>query len=400
MGGRSVIRLKYVHAFRDRMGRMRYYFRRHGKRATLPGLPGSDEFMAAYAAQLREMPKQVEPRPKAAPGTFAALAIRYYGSPQYQSLSTTSRGNYRRVIDGFLEEHGHRQAHQMTREHVDIIIGKMANKPGAGIILLKRLRTLIRYAMALGWTDRDPTAGVKAYRSKEIHTWNEDEITAFEKHWPEGSRERLAFALLLYTGQRGSDVHRMLWTDIVGDTIRVAQQKTAAKLNIPIHASLSRLLAIANPDQATTLIATAYSKPFSVKGFGNMMSSAIRSAGLPRRCKPHGLRKAAARRLAEAGCSASEIMAITGHKTLAEVERYTRAAEQERLARQAIKRQSENKSGKLELDEVANTTDELLKINSLINKMALPRGLEPCFRREREITASSLVRSCPIIPIR
>ena len=101
MGGRGVIRLKYVHAFRDRMGRMRYYFRRHSKRATLPGLPGSDEFMAAYAAQLREMPKQVEPRPKAAPGTFAALAIRYYGSPQYQSLSTTSRGNYRRVQTGW-----------------------------------------------------------------------------------------------------------------------------------------------------------------------------------------------------------------------------------------------------------------------------------------------------------
>ena len=64
------------------------------------------------------------------------------------------------------------------------------------------------------------------------------------------------------------------------------------------------------------------------------------------RCKPHGLRKAAARRLAEAGCSASEIMLITRHKTLAEVERYTRAAEQERLARQAIKRQSESRSGK------------------------------------------------------
>jgi hypothetical protein len=78
----------------------------------------------------------------------------------------------------------------MTREHVDIIIGKMANKPGAGIILLKRLRTLIRYAMALGWTDRDPTAGVKGYRSR--FTWNEDEIATFEKRWPEGSRERLA----------------------------------------------------------------------------------------------------------------------------------------------------------------------------------------------------------------
>src|SRR6516165_7289433 len=232
--------------------------------------------------------------------------------------------------------------------------------------------------MALGWTDRDPTAGVKAFKSKEIHTWNEDEIAAFEKRWPEGSRERLTFALLLYTGQRGSDVHRMMRTDIVGDTIRVAQQKTAAKLTIPIHDALQRLLAIANR-QHETILATAYGKPFSVKGFGNMISAAIRGAGLPPRCKPHGLRKAAARRLAEAGCSASEIMAITGHKTLAEVERYTRAAEQQRLARQAIKRQSENKSGKLELDEVANTTDELLKINNLINKVALPRGLEPLF---------------------
>ena len=44
-----------------------------------------------------------------------------------------------------------------SREHVDVIIGKMSDKPGAGIILLKRIRTLIGYAMALGWTDRDPT---------------------------------------------------------------------------------------------------------------------------------------------------------------------------------------------------------------------------------------------------
>jgi enterobacteria phage integrase len=77
-----------------------------------------------------------------------------------------------------------------------------------------------------------------------------------------------------------------------------------------------------------------------------MISNAINAAGLPKRCKAHGLRKAAARRLAEAGCSASEIAAITGHKTLAEVERYTRAADQERLARQAMQRQSANRSGK------------------------------------------------------
>jgi hypothetical protein len=161
MGGRGVIRLKYVHAFRDRTGRMRYYFRRHGKRNALPGLPGSSEFMDVYAALLANAPKDVQPRPTAAPRTLAALAIRYFGSPQYLSLSATSRANYRRVIDSFVEEHGHRRVDQMTREHVDIIIGKMASKPGAGIILLKRIRTLTRYAMALGWTDRD--AGIVSF---------------------------------------------------------------------------------------------------------------------------------------------------------------------------------------------------------------------------------------------
>ena len=128
----------------------------------------------------------------------------------------------------------------------------------------------------------------------------------------------------------------MTWADIVNDSIRVAQQKTAAKLTIPIHDALSRVLSTATRNYATTLV-TAYGEQFPVKGFGQMISAAIHEAGLPERCKAHGLRKAAARRLAEAGRSASEIAAITAHKTLAEVERYTRAADQERLARQAIK---------------------------------------------------------------
>ena len=95
---------------------------------------------------------------------------------------------------------------------------------------------------------------------------------------------------------------------------------------------------------------------------------------------PHrGCQKIDNRRLAEAGCSASEIMAITGHKTLAEVERYTRAAGQEQLARRAIKRQSENKSGKLVREEVANDQNDV-EIASIISRVALPTGIEPVFQ--------------------
>jgi integrase len=53
-------------------------------------------------------------------------------------------------------------------------------------------------------------------------------------------------------------------------------------------------------------------------------------------CSPHGLRKAAARRLAEAGASVHQIAAITGHRSLKEVARYTQRADQIRLAREAI----------------------------------------------------------------
>jgi enterobacteria phage integrase len=379
MGRRGLIQLKYIHAFRDRFGRMRYYFRRLGKRTPLPGLPGSDEFMQAYSALLSRPSKTVPQRPVPGAKTFAALAVRYYGSPQYLALSSTSRKNYRRVIDSFLEKHGHRRVDQMSREHVDLLIGKLANTPGAGIVLLKRLRTLVRYAIALGWTDRDPTAGVKGYKSKEIHTWTESEIEMFQAYWPEGTRERLAFALLLYTGQRGSDVHRMMWADVVQSTIRVAQQKTAAKRTIPIHDTLAGILKLTEHGTGTILV-TTYGQPFSVKGLGNMVSGAIREAGLPGRCKPHGLRKAAARRLAEAGCSANEIAAITGHKTLAEVERYTRAADQVRLAQQAIRRQIDAGSGKPPVGEVANGDSESLEINNLMAKLALPRGIEPLFQ--------------------
>ena len=313
--------------------------------------------MDAYATALANQPASHAPRPIAGPGTFAALATRYYGSPKYLALSTSSRGNYRRVIDGFLEEHGHRRVDQMRREHVDSVIGKMANRPGAAIVLLKRIRTLLKYAVAIGWIDRDPSAGVQSYRSTEIHIWTEDEIASFERRWPVGSRKPLAFALLLYTGQRGSDVRRMTWSDIVGQSIRVTQTKTRAKLVIPLHPSLLSILAVERVEHVA-ILTTAYGQPFSVKGFGQMVSAAITAAGLPARCKAHGLRKAAARRLAEAGATANEIAAVTGHKTLAEVERYTRAADQEHLAQEAIRKQSVNNEWQTSPDRVANQTDK------------------------------------------
>ena len=86
------------------------------------------------------------------------------------------------------------------------------------------------------------------------------------------------------------------------------------------------------------MLTTSFGKEFSDKGFSNYMAERIGQANLPDRCVTHGLRKAAARCLAEAGCSSKEIASITGHTTLKEIERYTKAAEQRKLAVSAMAR--------------------------------------------------------------
>jgi integrase len=85
-------------------------------------------------------------------------------------------------------------------------------------------------------------------------------------------------------------------------------------------------------------------KPFTVAGFGNWLRKCCNEAGLPNGLSAHGLRKAAARRLADIGCSAHEIAAITGHATLSEVQRYTKLADRKRLAQQAMKKLIESRS--------------------------------------------------------
>jgi hypothetical protein len=164
-----------------------------------------------------------------------------------------------------------------------------------------------------------------------------DEIATYEARHPIGTQARLALALALYTGQRSSDVIRMGPQHVRNGWITVRQQKTGARLEIRLHADLHTILN-ATPCEHLTFLVAKNSKPFSsANSFAHRVQVWTQEAGL-RGCSLHGPRKACCRRLAEAGCSASQIMAITGHKTLAEVERYVRAAEQKRMADEAIQR--------------------------------------------------------------
>lgn len=217
----------------------------------------------------------------------------------------------------------------------------------------------------------DPTLRVKKFAKGEFHTWTEDEIAQYERRWPMGSTPRLAFALLLYTGQRRSDVVAMSWTDVQDGTISVVPLKTkrstGVKLWIPVHPALAEVLEHADRTAGTILV-TNYGQAFAATGFGNYMADKIDDAELPARCVTHGLRKAAARRLAEAGCTTNEIAAITGHATLQEVARYTKAAEQHQLAKTAMKR-LENKP------PVTGVQTSIARPNSRVDSQTSIEGL-------------------------
>ena len=112
----------------------------------------------------------------------------------------------------------------------------------------------------------------------------------------------------------------------------------------PIHHALAASIAAYNSGHLVFL-ATQHGDPYTARGFGNWFTDAAKASGLPAGRTAHGLRKAAARRLAEAGCTTHQIAAITGHQTLKEVERYTRAVAQKTLAASAMDKVNPVKAG-------------------------------------------------------
>lgn len=348
------LKLKYINAYRDRHGNLYHYFRRPGRQGVrLPGLPGSAEFMAAYAQALKDWESAPTPTEKptaqrGADGTFDRLLGLYFQSSEFLAMKQRTRRAMRLRLERLvtIEGIGHRSVAGMTRAHVKTLMAKRVNTPGAANSDLKGLRALLRLALDLGWRTDDPSLHLKKYKGGEHHTWTDEEIAQFEAHWPIGTLQRTAFSLLLYTGQRRADVVRMTWPQIDSGRLRLVQQKTGTTVSLPLHPALTEALA-AYPRRHVIILVTAYGKPYTDSGFGNKMADAIDAAGLPTRCVTHGLRKAAARRLAEAGCTPHEISAVTGHKSLSEVQRYTKAADAERLADSAFERLTgSSKAGK------------------------------------------------------
>lgn len=337
MRRRNDERPPFLHVYHDRHGKERIYLKKPGlPNARLPGPLLSKAFWAAYEKAIKgEAHLEVEPT-FVSRNTMSALVEAYYRSPNYKNLAESTRRTYRAQFEKFREAYGNNPVAGFKRRHAKRILEDMADRPEAANSLLKRLKVLMGYAVEMELIEANPLTGLKGFKShgEGFHTWTEDEIAAFEARHQIGSKARLAMTLMLCTGQRRSDAVRMGWQHVNGNLISVRQQKTNASLQIPIHPDLEAVLAHTRRTNLTFVL-TEHGKPFSPAGFGNWMRKMCDAAGLPE-CTSHGLRKACARRLAEAGCSNQEIKAITGHETEAEVTRYTKAADQQRMAQNAI----------------------------------------------------------------
>jgi len=168
---------------------------------------------------------------------------------------------------------------------------------------------------------------------------------------------------MLYVGAARADVHRMTWRQIdeAASGVIYTRSKTGVDVETDLHPDLRHALDHAARDHVT-IINTAFGRPFTAAGFSQFMRHAIKAAGLPIDCKPHGLRKTLGRRMADDGCTAHQIMAVLGHTTLAEAERYTRDADRRRGGHEGIAKLKSRTNSQTSSDSLGKIQKEKEKL--------------------------------------
>lgn len=322
----------------------------------MTGTPGSEDFLRQYAAAYDGVKLQTENvgAERTVAGTVNAVILAYLdpnsGSPFNIGAAETQRTR-RNILERFAKAHGDKPLYRtsnngqrvmlLTREHVQRIVNEKNATPSSQRNFLNTLRSVFKWAAKEGRLPDDPTLGVTREKIKTTgyKTWTEEHIARFEAKHPIGCKARLAFALLLYTGQRRSDVVGMGRQHVNDGVLTIDQSKTEGgeelHVEIPVHPKLQEIIDATPMVGVKTFLVTHFGKPYTAPGFGNWFREMCNAAD----CldvSAHGLRKATGRRLAEIGCTAHQIASILGHASLSEVQRYTKAADRKRLAREAM----------------------------------------------------------------
>lgn len=319
-----------------RHGRAVWYVRvGQGKRVRMREEYGSPDFWRDYRLAVEGTPPPAAKGP--APGSLSWLIARYLESAEWSDFSAATR-KQRHAIFRQIEATAGAEPFKLIDRRV-ILAGRDRRRktPHAANVFIKAMRALFGWAADRGYVPADPTAGVKMLSGENddvgFHTWTEEELERFEARWPLGTRERLAFDLLLYTGLRRGDAVRLGRQHVKGDIFSIRTEKTGAVVTRPILPQLAASIA-ATPTSDLAFITSSHGRPFVKEAFGNWFRDICKAAGVPG--SAHGLRKAGARRAAEAGATEMQLNALFGWRPGSrESATYTRTADAARLAREA-----------------------------------------------------------------
>lgn len=283
---------------------------------------------------------QAAPAAHPAAATVSALISAFYQSYGFTKNQPVSQASTRNVLEHVRARHGDRPVADLQRADIQAMMAEKTGRPAAQRNLLKAFRLLLAFAVDSGLRADNPALGIKRpkQRSGGYYSATEDDLRRYEARYPRGTRERLAFDLMLYTACRLTDVVGLGPANIRNGrlTFTYSKNKTPVDYGLPEPLAMT-LAATKHLHGAETFLLTEYGKPFSAPGFANWFKDRCRKAGLPR-VSAHSLRKAALRRMAEAGCSEDEIAAVSGHRDTREIRVYVAAANRAKMADQGIRR--------------------------------------------------------------
>ncbi len=275
----------------------------------------------------------------------------YFTSTEYGQLGPSTQHVRRLILEGICQsktskgkERGSLPFTLVQERHVRELRDEKAGLPEAANGRLKALRQLFVWAKTAKHVTVNPALDVKRLSSSSegFHTWTDDEVAGYEVTHPIGTKARLAFALLRYTGVRRSDVVKLgrgmerdgaLHFTVTKGSLRKGKGGPK-KLVLPILPAL-RAIIDATPSGHMTYIVSDFGKPYTAESFGNKFREWCDRAGL-RHCSAHGIRKFDATAAAENGATAHQLMAMFGWDSIKQAENYTRKASQQKLANGAM----------------------------------------------------------------
>lgn len=326
----------HLHRETTRHGKPVWYVRvDKGPRIRVPDY-GTPEFEAAYQAAMTGKVPAVKGGPSA--GTLAWLLERYRETSAWAGLSQATRRQRENIFLHVIETAGTQPFAKISEATIISGRERRSATPAQARNFLDAMRGLFRWAKKAKHVRIDPTAGVENPPRKHgegFIPWTEEHVAAYEARWPLGTRQRVWLDVLLYTGLRRGDAvrfGRQHVRDGIG-TIKTEKSGGAIMVTLPILPILADTLA-AGPCGDLTYIAGERGQPLTKESFGNLFRDACKAAGVPG--SAHGVRKIAATRAANSGATVAQLEAIFGWHGGTMASLYTRSADRQRLAIEAM----------------------------------------------------------------